>query len=476
MTKSKSLTKFNIFSISKNKTFKNNVVLKILSILFITALSIVILYGVYIGIKKVTYMYSLKHDFYKLQEMGINVKNYNIKYCKHLKKKYIPKRFNIVTEKKQGEFMNKKMIGFIPDKHIILDIDTNDSLKSANFLIEKIPKDIACEKTPNGYHYYFENDTGNPIHTYVQLDIDGEKYSVDILGIDSLVTMSPSCIEGKNYYWINSIFTHKPAKLSENMWILDLIKNNKPFFRKLDGFDFNINIQNAFIIIDNLHIENHFRFIFEKIKVYHKKIKLLKGSIYIIDGNYYFLTKNSFNTYKNKKKMLYEINETISKLSPSCIIDLSIIYSNYLPSEKIFHIKSCIISNDFKNYKYDDFFPNYIELNNIYKKTNYLIHDTITITNYNSTNLKNEKYDIVKNDKTNKKLIGSESIYVTILLSNYFNIPCLCLTTTYNDNTDNINNINNINNIINSVNKNSNLNKSQKENINKLATNFTSLF
>lgn len=470
MTKIKSLTKFNIFGILKNNTLKNNVLLKILSILFITALSIVILYAVYYGMRKVIYMYRLKHDFYKLQEMGINVKNYNIKYCKHLKKKYIPKRFNIVTEKKQGEFMNKKMIGFIPDKHIVLDIDTNDSLESANFLIEKIPKDTACEKTPNGYHYYFENDTGNPIHTYVQLDIDGEQYSVDILGIDSLVTMSPSCIEGKNYYWINSIFTHKPAKLSENMWILDLIKNNKPFFRKLDGFDFKINIQNAFIIVDNLHIENHFRFIFEKIKVYHKKIKLLKGSIYIIDGNYYFLTKNSFNTYKNKKKMLYEMNETISKINPSCIIDLSIIYSNYLPSEKIFHIKSCIISNDFKNYKYDDFFQNYIELNNIYKKTNYLIHDTITITNYDSTNFKNEIYDIVKNDKTNKILIGSESIYITILLSNYFNIPCLCLTTTYNDSIDNIYNI------INSVNENNKLNKSQKENINKLATNFTSLF
>jgi hypothetical protein len=99
-----------------------------------------------------------------------------------------------------------------------------------------------------------------------------------------------------------------------------------------------------------------------------------------------------------------------------------------------------------------------------------LIHDTITITNYDSTNFKNEIYDIVKNDKTNKILIGPESIYITILLSNYFNIPCLCLTTTYNDSIDNINNI------INSVNKNNKLNKSQKENINNLATNFTSLF
>lgn len=448
----------------------DNKIIQVTIILLTLAAFIIVLYLLYRGISNAWYMYRLKHDFYKLQDMGLNVKNYNIKYCKHLKKKYIPKIFKMLHEKNRGEFMNKKMIGFIPDKYIVLDIDTNDSLKSANFLIDKIPKDTAFEKTPNGYHYYFENDTGNPIHTYVQLDIDGEKYSVDILGVDSIVSMSPSCIEGKNYYWVNSIFTHKPAKLSDNMWILELIKNNKPFYRIFDGFDYNINIKNAFIIIDNLHIENHFRFIFEKIKVYHKKMKLLKGSIYIIGGNYYFMTNNSFNTYKNKKKMIYELSETISKLNPSCIIDLSIIYSNYLPSEKIFHIKSCIISNDFKNYKYDDFFPNYIELNNIYKKTNYLIHDTITIANYNSTNLKNEKYELIKNDRTNKIIIGSESIYITILLSNYFNIPCLCLTTTYNDNIDNINNI------INSVNTNNKLNKSQKENIHKIITNFISLF
>ena len=451
----------------------DNKIIQVSIILLTLASLIIVLYLLYRGASNAWYMYRLKHDFYKLQDMGINVKNYNIKYCKHLKKKYIPKRFNIVTEKKQGEFMNKKMIGFIPDKHIVLDIDTNDSLESANFLIEKIPKDTACEKTPNGYHYYFENDTGNPIHTYVQLDIDGEQYSVDILGIDSLVNMSPSCIEGKNYYWINSIFTHKPAKLSENMWILDLIKNNKPFFRKLDGFDFKINIQNAFIIIDNLHIEKHFRLFLQHTKTYSKKIKLLNGIIYVYDDNYYFMTNNTFNIYKNKKKMIYELSETISKLNPSCIIDLSIIYSNYLPSEKIFHIKSCIISNDFKNYKNDNFFPDYIEINNIYKKTNYLINDMITITNYNSTNLKNEIYDIVKNDKTNKTLIGSESIYITTLLSNYFNIPCLCIGTTYNDNNDNINSINNI---INSVNTNNKLNKSQKENIHKIITNFMSLF
>jgi hypothetical protein len=415
-------------------------------------------------------MYRLKHDFYKLKEMGLDVKNYNIHYDKILKKKRNPKFFSILNEKKQGEFKNKNCIGFIPDKHIVLDIDTKDDIKGVDLLIEKIPKDTAYEKTPNGYHYYFENDTGNPVYQYVNLDIDSESYSLDILGIGSLVTMAPSSIDGKSYYWVNSIFTHKPAKLSENMWILDLIKNNKPFRVIFDGFDYNINMQNAFIIIDNLHIETQFRFIFERIKEYHKKIKLLNGIIYIYDNNFYFMTYNSFSKYKNKKKMLYEMSETIRKLNPSCIVDLSIIYSNYLPQNKIFHINSCIISNDFKNYKYNDSFPNYIELNNIYKKTNYLTNDTITICNYDNTNLKNEIYEIIKNDRTNKIVIGPESIYVTILLSNYFNIPSMCIASTYSENNDDIYNI------INTESKNNKLNKSQKENINKIIINFTSLF
>ena len=448
----------------------DNKIIQVVFLLFIVAVLIIVLYLLYRGASKAWYMYRLKKDFYKLKDMGLNVKNYNIKDCKYIKKKYIPKIFKIRSENKRGEFINKKMIGFIPDKYIVLDIDTKDGVQSADFLIDKIPKDTAYEKTPNGYHYYFENDTEYTIHSYVQLDVGGVKYSVDILGVDSLVTMSPSCIEGKSYYWINSIFTHKPAKLSESAWIIDLIKNNKPFIRKFDGFHLDINIKNAFIIIDNLHIESHFRFFLQNTKIYHKKIKLLNGIVYKYDDNYYFMTNNSFNTYKNKKKMLNEMNIVISKLNISCIVDLSIIYSNYLPSEKVFHINSCIISNDYKNYKYNDFFPDYIEVNNIYKKTNYLIPDTITIFKYDSANLKNEKYESIKNDKNNKILIGSESIYVTILLSNYFNIPCLCIGTTYSEKNDIIYDI------INSESSNNMLIKTQRENLNNLMTHILSIF
>ena len=109
----------------------------------------------------------------------------------------------------------------ITDKYVVLDFDTKKDVASADFLIDKIPKDTVCEKTPNGYHYYFENDTGKPVYTCIQLVIDNVKYSVDVLGVDHLIITSPTKINGKDYYWINSIFTHTPAKLSENTWILD---------------------------------------------------------------------------------------------------------------------------------------------------------------------------------------------------------------------------------------------------------------
>jgi len=457
------------------KSFNSdNVFINMVCLLFIIAAIIICMYFLYRAISNALYMYRLNTDFYKLQNMGVNVKNYNILYYKEIKKKYILNRLRLTKEVKgvtKSKFKNKNVIGFIPDNYIVIDIDKNDTLKSANFLIDKIPKDTVCEKTPNGYHYYFENDTGKPIHTYVQLKINNEVYAVDILGVDSVVTMSPSNIEGKNYYWINSIFTHTPAKLSENMWIVDLIKDTKPFNSKFNGFEFKINITGAFIIIDNIHIEDNFRFFIEKTREYSKKIKLLYGTIYVYDDNYYFMTRSSFCKYKNKKKILSELTEVIEKIQPVCIIDLSIIYSNYLIPGSIFQVKSCIICNEFKNYKNNDFFPNYVETTNVYKKTNYIIDDTVTIYNYDSMELKNKMYDMTLKNNTDKILIGPESIYITMLLSNYFNIPSVCNTMTYNPEYKN--NTGNTGNTSSTINNN---NKIQKDDNKKIMTNFMSLF
>jgi heat shock protein HspQ len=409
-----------------------NIFFKTFYVLCIVILCILILYGIYTGLKKITYFYRLKQDFNALKNMGINVKNYNLLYVEENKKKHIMNQTKL--KNKNNNFKNKNSIGFIPDKYVILDIDTKDGVESADFLIDKIPKDTVSEKTPNGYHFYFENDTGKPIHTYVQLVINDVKYSVDILGIDSLVTMSPTCINGKDYYWINSIFTHKPAKLSDNAWITDLIHNNKPFNRKFDGVNMSLNIKNAFIIIDNLNIESQFRFLFGMLKEYSKKIKFLNGVVYVYDDNYYFLTKSCFSKYKNKNFLFNKLKNIIQELSPSYIVDLNMIYSNYFKPESIIQLSSAIIDNNYKNYKNNNMFKDYIKITNNEKKTKYLINDTVTINDLNNPFVKkmidgifieSDEYD--KSYVKNKILMCSESIYLTMMLSNYFNIPGLCL-------------------------------------------------
>jgi hypothetical protein len=435
----------------KNKTtkiflkYKNP--LNLFVVLTIIILSVIIIYFLYRWINKAVYIYRMKTDFNKLQAMGIDVKNYNIIYFDENKKKHITNK-NKVIRKENDRFKNKNAIGFIPDKYIVLDIDFKDDINNANFLMDYVPKDTVSEKTPNGYHFYFENDTGKNIETYVQLLINGVKYSVDILARNSLVTMSPTNINGKDYYWINSIFTHTPAKLSENTWLLDMIKNNKPFHRKFDNVDINLNIQGAFIIVDNINIESQIRFFTDHIKIYSKKIKLLNGVIYFYDDNYFFFSRGSFSKIKNKSYLINELKRVITLLGPSYIIDLSIIYSNYLKPTSIVHVSSAIIHNNFNNYKNINSIDDYVKTEQIIKKTKYLINDVITINNMSNDNVKSiisemitginyndTKYD---NKTINKLLIGSESIYLTIVLSNYFSIPSMCLGVVSNtDPTDN---------------------------------------
>ena len=417
------------------KSFNSgNVFIRLVCLLFIIASIIICLYLLYRAMSNALYIHRLKTDFYKLQDMGLDVKNYNVLYSKELEKKYIMNTKKIL-KKPKGDFKNKNAIGFISDKYIVVDIDYKDyDIGNPDFLIEKIPKDTVSEKTPNGYHYYFENDTGKPIHTYVQISINKVKYSLDVMGFDALVTMAPSRVNEKDYYWINSIFTHKPAKVSDNPWILDLIKDEKPFFKRFN--EMSINIKNALIIINNIYIQDKF-ITYLKTNEYSKKFKYLNGTVYNYNDNYYFLTDNSFSKYKNKKKLLYQLMDLIEKLKPDSIIDLSIIYSNYLNNDSIVQLKSSVINNDFKNYKNDELFTNYVETNSLYKKTKYLIEDTITINDYDIKTLTDnlQKQDHAYVNKNNKILFGSESVYITILLSNYFNIPSLCFSAVCNVNS-----------------------------------------
>jgi hypothetical protein len=323
-----------------------------------------------------------------------------------------------------------------------LDFDTKDHLPQANFILDMIPKDTAYEKTPNGYHYYFENDTGKIVKTRIQVTINGIKYALDVLGNDSLVYMSPTCINGKDYYWINSIFTHKPAKLSENMWIFDIIKDTKPFYRMFDSIDVKLNITNALIIVNSIYIESQVRFVLGNNKQHSKKIKYLNGYIYVYDDNYYFLTNSSFNKIKNKTYLLNKMRELVVQINPSCIIDLSIINSNYYKPNSVLQISSAVVDNSYKNYKNITRINNYVEINKtLINKTKYLIQDTITITNLVITtnpSISNQQLSISNKHSNPRVLIGNESIYISLLLSSEFNIPNTTLGIIEEKDTDNL--------------------------------------
>jgi hypothetical protein len=101
----------------------------------------------------------------------------------------------------------------------------------------------------------------------------------------------------------------------------------------------------------------------------------------------------------------------------------------------------------------------------------------ITICNYDNTKLKNEMYNVTKNNKINKILIGPESIYVTILLSNYYNIPCICNALTYSPySNDAYSNDAYSNDAYSITNNNYDINKISKEYTKKIMNNFISIF
>ena len=137
-----------------------------------------------------------------------------------------------------------------------------------------------------------------------------------------------------------------------------------------------------------------------------------------------------------------ELKRVVTLLRPSYIIDLSIIYSNYLHPSSVVQFSSALIHNDFANYKKIQSLEDYIQIKTISKNTKYLTTDVITINNLSNSNVKmmignmfgdggggdgggDVNASSAKN--TNKILIGSESIYLTMVLSNYFNIPAMCL-------------------------------------------------
>ena len=118
----------------------NNVFIRLVCLLFILAAIIISAYLLCRAVSNALYIYGLKTDFNKLKNMGLRVKNFNVIYCKKLKKKYIPNQVKLTDKSKKSEFKNKNVIGIILDKYVILDIDTKDDITKINYYLNQICK------------------------------------------------------------------------------------------------------------------------------------------------------------------------------------------------------------------------------------------------------------------------------------------------------------------------------------------------
>ena len=374
-----------------------------------------------------SYLTNLKNEFHKLRNLGLDIRNYNIYTIPEVSKKYI---IDIKEIRKGGctQFENKNSIGILLHNHIVLDFDLKEWLESGETIRKKLPQNTVIEKTPNGYHYYFENDLNIDIHNYIQILIKNKPSSIDILGKNNIVTMTPTRINNKEYYWLNSPYTHQFAKLANYNWTLNLTKNSKPFDIYFTNINCKINNKNSFIIIEDISIESEFFYILSNISNNLPTIKFLDGIIYNYDNNYYFLTNNSFKKYNNKKKLFNKLLNLLKKLNVSSIVDLSISYSNCFIENSIIQINNCILDNKYYHYTNNKIFDNYIKNNYKLIKTNKEIDNTVIITHFGNKKDLIKKIENINNIKYEKKIYCSESVYLCMLLSNELKISSLIIS------------------------------------------------
>ena len=398
---------------------------KIKNILINFIFVVLISYILYLLYWKCSYKFRLKREFNKLKERGWNMVNYDILYLQKVKRKHIMnfKKLN----NKVNKWRNRNAIGVLLDdsKFIVLDFDYKDTIQSPEEIRRMMPTNTIIEKTPNGYHYYFENDLQVPIHSVIQISYNDIKISLDILGRDHLIIVSPTCINNKEYKWINSPLNAEFAKLSNYRWIIDLMKNKKPFKKMFESVEFKVSLKNCLFIIDDINIENDLRFKFGNTKTYQSKMKLLDGMLYNFDDNYYFFTNESFNEIKYKKNIINELEKQINKLQIESIINLNIYYSNNIKKNKIVQINKCMVEN---YYNLSNLNGTYVSSDNVLIKTNFLTYEPLIIRKNNNEEIKDNR------------IYGGEGGYITMMLSNRMNLPCICMGIIINKNKEEIQN------------------------------------
>jgi len=322
-------------------------------------------------------------------------------------------------------FENKNTLAAFLNNVIVFDIDSNEPLyiEGASGMSEKpidayLPKDTVIAKSPHGYHYYFYNDTENPIPCYVGLRMNDVRYPIDLLtGHKQLIFMPPTRIESACYRWINSPFTHRIAPISQHSHILDLFAYTKEFELPAETPNMCISnsIPNLLCIVWDFNIIYQLKYKcittrFEKQHVNNNEM------LYRTKNTYYLFMKHAPFTHYTARQFI----QHVTKIMQHHRINGGIVHlcagTSLNPTKHIVQFNSCHVHNYAKHRLQHPL----IRANQTLVQTGALVSEPVMSISNNI--LHNESFHEINNNVT-----VNEDMFLILELSNATGVPCICL-------------------------------------------------
>lgn len=325
----------------------------------------------------------------------------------------------------KNEFENKNTMAAFLNNVIVFDIDSNEPLTivGATGMDDKpidhyLPKDTVIAKSPHGYHFYFYNDTNEPIPRYVGLKLNGVKYPIDLLtGYKQLIFMPPTRIDSACYRWINSPMTHKMAPISKHLNILDLFAYTKEFNIQPEAPNICISnaIPNLLCIVWDFNIIHQLKYkcvstTFEKLDVNDHEM------LFRTQTTYYLFLKHAplkhfstpqFVTRVEKLMKKYKINGGIVHLCTG---------TSRSTTRNIMQFNSCQVHN----YRKYGLQSPMLKANHTLLQTAAFTHQPAVII---SSDVLHEELHEMNHDST----VVNEDMFLIMELSNKTRVPCVCL-------------------------------------------------
>lgn len=356
------------------------------------------------------YIINLSYNFFKLKFYKSDINLINVNYSLIKIPDSNPKKIFNHSElfsKKSKLFVGKPVIGLITNNLIILDIDTRQKFDFLN----NLPRNTVISKTPRGYHYYFYNDTGKSINSYIHLKYNNVTYPIDLFSKDRFIILPPSKIGEFQYKWINSIFKYKIQNISNYLWILDLFSQTKPFlYNKNIMFNLNNNISikhgRYSVVIWDQFVRKQFYKITEYRNFEHYFYKKNICHILKYDSNFIIIMLTHPKDYRNYNILVNFFKNLYTKLNITQIIDLSTVGSSTNSIGTVIQLNNCIIEWEY---------PPIFLTNDYLFKTKYLTNKEVIIT-------KLFRYNGIKDN-----YLYGEDCFISILVSNNLRIPNICL-------------------------------------------------